>query len=120
MGILLALLALVGVLTLGLLCYVITVFIYLFTLRFKKIFDYHNDIAVSLDQLGNVLVGLFANYFLIKKDSNEKFGNEDETLSDNIGDNKKLGKLKPLGKGIADGLNKIDPNHVEKASENNS
>jgi hypothetical protein len=34
-----------------------------------------------------------------------------------LGVNKKMGTLTKLGKFIADFLNKIDPNHVEKAIE---
>jgi hypothetical protein len=118
MGILLALLAFIGVVTLGTWGYILTVLFYLVTFKFKKLFDYHENIAISLDKLGNVLLGLLMNLFLIKKDSLEKYGDHMETISDNTGDNKKLGELKPIGKVIADGLNKIDPNHVEKASKN--
>lgn len=78
------------------------------------------EIAIALDRLGNVLLGLLMNVLLIKQDSPEKFGKSTDTVSKNLGDNKKIDKFEPLGKGIADGLNKIDPNHVEKASDNNS
>jgi len=118
MGILLFIVALIGVLTLGVYGYIVTSLFYLVTFKFRKLLDFHMEIAIALDRLGNVLLGLLMNVFLIKHDSPEKFAKSSETISDNLADNKKIGKFTPIGKVIADGLNKIDPNHVEKASYN--
>lgn len=75
---------------------------------------YFKRIAVSIDQLGNVMCGFLFNLILIKKDG-YKFGNEDDTISRVLGVNKKIDKLTKLGKFVANILNKIEPNHVEKS-----
>jgi len=75
---------------------------------------YNLNIAISYDQLGNVILGPLMNIVLIKKEG-YLFGNPDETISFVLGQNKESGHLKKLGKDIADGLNKVDPDHVEKA-----
>jgi len=72
------------------------------------------NVAISYDQLGNVLGGPLFNT-LLKKPGGRPFGDADETISYVLGKNKRINKLTRLGKWIADGLNKIDPNHVEKA-----
>ncbi len=89
----------------------------LFTLRLKwsKLNSYAKTIAVSLDQLGNVVLSNIMNDFLITEEG-YKFGDEDETISRVLGMNKKSNTLTNLGRWIADVLNKIDPDHVEKAS----
>jgi hypothetical protein len=71
--------------------------------------------AISLDCLGNVLCGELLNRTMIKKDGYE-FGSYKETISKVLGINKYYGKLTPDGKSLADLLNFIDKNHVEKAS----
>lgn len=82
----------------------------------KKLGSWWFVMAVSVDQLGNVVMSTLFNDILIKKYGYE-FGNEDLTVSAVLGVNKKMGTLTKLGKFIADVLNKIDPNHVEKAIE---
>jgi hypothetical protein len=82
----------------------------------KKLGSWWYVMAVSVDQLGNVVMSTLFNDFLIKKYGYE-FGHEDLTVSAVLGINKKIGTLTKLGKFIADVLNKIDPNHVEKAIE---
>ena len=74
--------------------------------------------ALSVDQLGNVVMSTLFNDLLITK-YGHKFGDEDQTVSMVLGVNKAMGTLTKLGKFIADVLNKIDPNHVEKAIEGN-
>ena len=87
-----------------------------FKLSFKKLGGYWYVMAVSVDQLGNVVMSTLFNKILIRK-YGYKFGDEDATVSMALGVNKKMGTLKPLGKFIADVLNKIDKDHVEKAIE---
>jgi hypothetical protein len=82
----------------------------------KKLGKWWYVMAISVDQLGNVVMSTLFNDILIRKYGIE-FGDEDHTVSMVLGLNKKIGTLTPLGKFIADVLNKIDPNHVEKAIE---
>lgn len=74
--------------------------------------NYCKRIAVSLDQLGNVICDKLFNATM-----GSEFGSEDETISSVLGRNKQEGKLKPIGKFVASLLNFIDKNHVEKAIE---
>ena len=87
-----------------------------FRFSFKQLGSYWFVMAVSVDQLGNVVMSTLFNDLLIRK-YGHKFGDEDQTVSMVLGVNKKMGTLTKLGKLIADILNKIDPNHVEKAIE---
>lgn len=68
-------------------------------------------IAVSIDQLGNVLMQHLLNLLWIRKDG-YPFGNRDETISSVLGRNKKFGTLTVFGKGIDRILDTIDPNHT--------
>ena len=81
---------------------------------FKKglrgIGEYCLKIAVSVDQLGNVLMQHLLNLLWLKKDA-YKFGNRDETISSAIGRNKKLGLLSGFGRFIDKILDRIDPDH---------
>jgi hypothetical protein len=89
----------------------------LITLRgdLKKLNSYTKLIALSINQLGNVVLSNLMNDTLIKENG-YKFGNEDETISKVLGINKYYGKLTKLGKKISDILNWLDKDHVEKAS----
>ena len=87
-----------------------------FRFSFKQLGSYWFVMAVSVDQLGNVVMSTLFNDLLIRK-YGHKFGDEDQTVSMVLGVNKKMGTLTKLGKLIADILNKIDPDHVEKAIE---
>ena len=82
----------------------------------KREFDAWNKwLAISEDQYGNALGKYLFNDVLITKESKNKFGNIDETISSVLGKNKKAGTLTRLGLIVANLLDKIDPNHVEKA-----
>jgi len=76
---------------------------------------YVRTIALSIDQLGNVVLSNLFNDIMIKV-GGYKFGNEDETISKVLGVNKYNKTLKFLGRLLAWILNKIDKDHVEKAS----
>tara|TARA_R110000796_G_scaffold67449_5_gene154782 strand:- start:31817 stop:32632 length:816 start_codon:yes stop_codon:yes gene_type:complete len=82
----------------------------LFTKGFKGVGEYLLKIAISIDQLGNVLMQHLLNLLWIKNDS-YKFGNRDETISSALGRNKQLKTLTVFGKLIDLILDKIDPNH---------
>jgi hypothetical protein len=90
-----------------------------FRLNFKKLGQYWFIMAVSVDQLGNTVMSTLFNDLLIRK-YGHKFGDEDQTISMVLGVNKAMGTLTDLGRFIADVLNLIDPNHVEKAIEKKS
>jgi 8-oxo-dGTP pyrophosphatase MutT (NUDIX family) len=82
----------------------------LFTKGFRGIGEYLLKIAVSVDQLGNVLMQHLLNALWIKK-GGYRFGNRDETISSALGRNKKLDSLTRFGKLIDKILDKLDPNH---------
>lgn len=87
------------------------------TLRAKpnRLNDYAKAIAISIDQLGNVVLSNLFNDILIKR-GGYPFGDPDETISKVLGVNKRLNNLTHLGKWLSNTLNKIDPYHVEKAA----
>jgi 8-oxo-dGTP pyrophosphatase MutT (NUDIX family) len=83
----------------------------LFTKGFRGLGDYLLKIAISIDQLGNVLMQFLLNVLWIKKEG-YKFGNRDETISSALGRNNKLGTLSGFGKVVDKFLDFIDPNHT--------
>lgn len=87
-----------------------------FRASIKKLGNYFFVMSVSVDQLGNVVMSTMFNDIMINK-YGHKFGDEDQTVSMVLGVNKAMGTLSKFGKFIANALNKIDPNHVEKAIE---
>lgn len=72
--------------------------------------EYALKVAVSVDQLGNVVMQHLLNTLWITKDG-YKFGNGDETISSAIGKNLEKGTLSTFGKFINQFLDVIDPNH---------
>lgn len=88
-----------------------------FFLDMHFLFDYYRDLAISLDQFGNVAMkGLF-NEVLIKSYSKNKFGNPDETISSVLGKNKVGDTLTDLGRALDWLLNEIDEDHSIKSIE---
>ena len=87
-----------------------------FKMSFTRLGKWWFVMAVSIDQLGNVVMSTLFNDILIKK-YGHKFGDEDQTVSMVLGVNKAMGTLSKMGKLAAKILNKIEPNHVEKAIE---
>lgn len=75
---------------------------------------YFRDIALSLDQLGNVLCQHLFNLTLIKR-GGYRFGNVDETISSVVGKNYIAGTLTKTGMVLASVLNRVDKNHVVKS-----
>mgnify|MGYP003659897174 CR=1 FL=1 len=82
----------------------------LFTKGIKGIGEYSLKIAISIDQLGNVLMQHLLNLVWIKPNG-YKFGNRDETISSALGRNKQLNTLTKFGLVIDWILDHIDPNH---------
>ncbi len=109
-GALLFLISLVLLLITGPLGFLYGIFHGLFSSGFKGVGEYFLKIAISIDQLGNVLMQHLLNILWIKKDG-YKFGNRDETISSALGRNKKLGTLTTFGRFIDRILDLIDPDH---------
>ena len=82
----------------------------LFTRAFTGLGEYLLEIAISIDQLGNVVMQHLFNKLWISK-AGYKFGNGDETISSFIGKNLKAGTLSRFGKLISQILDTIDTNH---------
>lgn len=82
---------------------------------YKAISKYFRDMAITIDKLGNVMGGSIMNDVLIMKDG-YKFGDKSKTISYVLGMNYPL-TLTWFGFALAMLLNKLDPNHVEKAVE---
>ncbi len=66
-------------------------------------------IAVSIDQLGNVICGDLFDLCMVK--TGEPFGFEDDTVSDILARNQ--GNLTWLGKSIMMIIKLVDPDHFE-------
>ncbi len=82
----------------------------LFTKGLRGLGEYLLKIAISIDQLGNVLMQHLLNVLWIKK-GGYGFGNRDETISSALGRNRQLGTLTHFGLGIDAFLDIIDPGH---------
>nr|WP_299344470.1 hypothetical protein [Allomuricauda sp.] len=82
----------------------------LFTKGLRGVGEFSLQLAISIDQLGNVLMQHLFNWLWITKNG-YKFGNRDETISSALGKNKQLGTLTGFGRAIDWLLDTIDPNH---------
>lgn len=81
-----------------------------------NIADYSLEVAVGIDQLGNVVCADLFNLILINKDG-YKFGNPDETISSVLGKNYVKKTLSLLGRILDTILNFLDKNHSVKSIE---
>ncbi|MGB5497534.1 MAG: hypothetical protein WBM77_01240 [Maribacter sp.] len=82
----------------------------LFSKGLTGIGEYLLKIAISVDQLGNVIMQHLLNMLWVKK-GGYKFGNRDETISSALGKNKQNNTLTGFGKYIDKILDIIDANH---------
>lgn len=73
--------------------------------------EYLLQLAISIDQLGNVLMQHLLNGLWIKT-GGYPFGNRDETISSALGRNKREGTLTAFGSAMDALLDRIDPNHT--------
>ena len=80
------------------------------TKTFNGIGEFSLRIAISIDQLGNVVMQYLLNELMIVK-GGYKFGNRDETISSVIGKNVKSNKLSNFGHLINTILDFIDTSH---------
>ncbi len=98
--------------------YIYTLFAMLVGFKFKlwyhRMGEYHKRCAIVLDIAGGVLLAWPCNHVFIDLKHGYRFGAV-ETISFVLGMNKHLGTLKGNGKAMANFLNWIDPDHVEKA-----
>ena len=84
----------------------------------KELSDYFHWIAFAIDQLGNVMGAPVMNDVLLKKDPAKLYGNPDETISHVTGVNYRAQTLTSFGYFVAHCLDAVDPNHVNKAADN--
>ncbi len=82
----------------------------LFGKGLRGVGEYLLKIAISVDQLGNVLMQHLLNVLWAMR-GGYKFGNRDETISSALGRNRKLGTLTWSGKIVDKILDFIDPEH---------
>lgn len=109
-GFLLFLVSIVLLVLTGPLGFVYGVFHSLFTKGIQGLGEYFLKIAISIDQLGNVLMQHLLNLLWVKRNG-YAFGNRDETISSAIGKNKRQGTLTPFGRFFDTLLDTIDPDH---------
>ena len=116
-GLVLFIVALTLTIPLSILAIVYTVIKYIIIGRARDINDYFTNNAVSIDMTGNAIVGTELINDATSKKKTYRFGNKYQTVSAIFGKNKRAKTLFGLDREIADTLNVIEPNHVEKAAE---
>lgn len=109
-GLLLFLISIVLMVLTGPLGLIYGFFQQLFTKGLKGIGEFALKIAISIDQLGNVIMQHLFNWLWTKK-GGYLFGNRDETISSALGKNKQLGTLSGFGMVIDKILDSIDPDY---------
>jgi hypothetical protein len=84
----------------------------LFFGKAKTLQIYFIEVALALDNAGNVIMQhLLNDTLLIKTPNTYQFGNKKETISSVIGKNHLTNTLSPLGKALNSFLNFIDKDH---------
>lgn len=109
-GVLLFLISIVLLAVSGPLGFIYGFFHAFLTQGIKGIGEYLLKIAISVDQLGNVMMQHVLNVLWVKK-GRYNFGNRDETISSALGRNKNIDTLTGLGNWMDKLLDTIDPNH---------
>jgi hypothetical protein len=119
MGFLLFIISVILIISLGFISLVFNIFYFFITLKWrggsKVLGRWFAKIALSIDQLGNVVCGTPFNLSLIKRDSKDLFGGEDDTVSYILAKNFKTDSLTWLGRAISYLLDLIDRGHLQKA-----
>ena len=87
--------------------------------NYKKLDSHLYNIALSIDQLGNVVYRDIFKALFITQYSTFDFGNADHTVSYVIAVNKRNGNLTIIGYFVGWLLDKIDKDHLKKALEKN-
>lgn len=88
---------------------------FIYALFKRRLGYYFWLLALSIDQVGNVVCMHLFNDLLIKPNGH-RFGNPNETVSHVLGINKEKKTLYLIGRILSDILGLIDKNHVEKAA----
>lgn len=118
MGLLLFIVAFILTGFLTAISFIITPIYYIITLKWrsgtKQLNKWFLNLALSIDQFGNVSCSTTLKILLTKKGAHS-FGNEDDTVSYCLGRAKYQDKLTVLGKIIVKLLHTLEANHVEKA-----
>lgn len=83
----------------------------------KKLKKYFYQVALTIDQSGNVVCAPLFNGILLKR-GGHPFGDEDETISSAVGRNKKKGTLTWLGRLFDKFLSLFEKNHSLKSIGN--
>jgi len=84
----------------------------LFFGKLKSLSVYFLEVAISIDNTGNVMMlHLLNDFLLIKQKETYYFVNKKETISSVIGKNSLTNTLSPLGKALNAFLNWIDKDH---------
>ena len=84
----------------------------LFFDKLKSLSVYFLEVAISIDNTGNVMMQhLLNDFLLIKQKETYYFGNKKETISSVIGKNSLTNTLSPLGKALNAFLNWVDKDH---------
>lgn len=92
--------------------FIYTIIRQLFVNKFKTLSLYFTEIALVLDEAGNVVMQHILNDFLlVKKRDTYYFGNKKETISSVIGKNYLTQTLSPIGLALNSFLNFIDKGH---------
>lgn len=111
-SILLFLIALLLLTTTAPIGFIYTIIRQLIVNKAKTLSLYFTEIALVLDEAGNVIMQHILNDFLlIKKRDTYYFGNKKETISSVIGKNYMTRTLSPLGLALNSFLNFIDKGH---------
>jgi len=76
---------------------------------------YFKDTAINIDRFGNREFRFSLNKYLITKESINRFGNIEETISGVLGKNELSNNLTNFGKSLVWLLNKIEKNHCIKS-----
>lgn len=85
----------------------------------SKMKAYYHQIAFGIDQLGNVICrDIFNDWFLKNHLGRKEYGSPDLTVSHVTGVNEHGNHLTFMGRLLAGILNAIDPNHTDKARNN--
>ena len=84
----------------------------LFFGKLKTLSVFFLEVAISIDNTGNVIMQYLLNdLLLVKRPTTYYFGNKKETISSVIGKNSLTNTLSPLGKALNAFLNWIDKDH---------
>lgn len=83
----------------------------------KRPKNYFWRIAISLDQLGNVICAEPMNSIFLNERAKDFFGNPDETISSVLGKNQVNESLSISGKILVNLLSSLDENHSIKSIE---